>query len=62
MEKMCVEMRQVPDLVGLLVEDIVVVTEEGLLKEFFEFVVDAAEPLSQQSEETLIDAFHHAAL
>lgn len=54
-------MCQVSDLVGFLVEDVVVVAEEGAFKEVLELVLVSAEAFSKESEEGLVDAFHHAA-
>jgi hypothetical protein len=62
MEEVAEEVGEVSDLVGLLVEDVVVVAEEGPLEEFLEFVVVDAETLGEQAEEGLVDALHHAAL
>lgn len=61
MEEVAEEMCKVAYLIGFLVEDVVVVGEEGAFEEFLELVVVGAEAFSQQSEEGLVDALHHAA-
>lgn len=62
MEEMSKEMGQVSNLIGLLAEDIVVVTQEGTFEEILELILISTEALGQQSEEGLVDTFHHAAL
>ena len=61
MEEMAEQVGQVSDLIGFLIEDVVVVLEERSLEEFFELVIIDAEAFSKQAEEGLVDSLHHAA-
>lgn len=61
MEEMAEQMSQVSDLVGLLIEDVVIMLEERSLEELLELVVVDAKSFSEQAEEGLVDALHHAA-
>lgn len=54
-------MCQVANFVGLLIEDVVVVAEEGSFEQFLEFVLVSAEAFGEEAEEGLVDSFHHAA-
>ena len=55
------EMCQVTNFIGLLIEDVVVVAEEGAFEQFLEFVLISAEAFCEQAEEGLVDSLHHAA-
>ena len=61
-EKVSEEMSQVSNLIGLFLKDVVVPVEKGLQKEFLVLVINSAEPLGKQPEETLVYSLHHAAL
>lgn len=61
MEEMAEQVSQVSDLIGLLIEDVIVVLEERSLEEFLELVIVDAEAFSKQAEEGLVDTLHHAA-
>lgn len=62
MKEMAEQVGQVSDLIGLLIEDVIVVLEERSLEELLELVIVDAEALSKQAEEGLVDTLHHAAL
>lgn len=55
------EMCQIAYLIGFLIEDVVVVAEEGPFEQFLEFVLVSTETLCKQTEKRLVDSFHHAA-
>lgn len=61
MEEMAEQVGQVSDLIGFLIEDVIVVLEERSLKELLELVIVDAEAFSQQAKKSLVDALHHAA-
>jgi hypothetical protein len=61
-EQMPVQLRQIPDFVGLVLINRMEMLHEALNEVLLKQIVDLAEPLRQQSKELLVDALHHAAL
>jgi hypothetical protein len=55
-------MSKVSNFISFLLEDVIILVQEGLDEQFFEFLVDKAEPLGKQSEKGLVNPLHHAAL
>lgn len=51
---------KVSDFIHLQLEDSIVMVDKGLDEEFLVKVIDRTKPFSQQTEEILVNSFHHA--
>lgn len=53
---------EISDFIHLQLEDGIVMVDKGLDEEFLVKVIDGTKPFGQQTEEILVNPFHHAAL
>ena len=59
---MAEDLPQISNFISLLLEDCVIMFDEGLDEEFFVEIIDLAKSLGKEAKEILVDPFHHTAL